>query len=346
MKNKKKMLARLIYVSGAIRLCRRVLSGRLVVFNYHRIRTDEPLLETPFDSDVFGPSQSEFRREMEWLKRNTRVISETDLLDHLRGERALNGLNVMITFDDGYIDNYTLAYPVLKELEIPAVFFIPTDLIQARRLGWWDIAAYLVKNTSRAEISHFGNTFDLRKEKIGTIRYFHSILRRMKPELGRELIYELAEYCNVPFPDVQEQGAQLMDWDQIRTVSKNGIGIGSHTHSHPTLSTLNPDDQRKEMVCSASILKEQTGERVRSIAYPLGGHDHITSGTARIAAEAGYEAGFTFNTGMNLLQKMSRYDLRRISGPDDIYLLFSSTLFPSLFSWNEHVQERHTCISP
>ena len=244
MKNKKKMLARLIYVSGAVRLCRRILSGRLVVFNYHRIRTDDPLLETPFDSDVFGPSQSEFRREMEWLKRNTRVISETDLLDHLRGERALNGLNVMITFDDGYIDNYTLAYPVLKELEIPAVFFIPTDLIQARRLGWWDIAAYLVKNTNRAEISHFGNTFDLRKEKIGTIRYFHSILRKMKPELGRELIYELAEYCNVPFPNVQEQGSQLMDWDQIRTVSKNGIGIGSHTHSHPTLSTLNPDDQR------------------------------------------------------------------------------------------------------
>lgn len=332
MKNKKKALARVIHALGVIKLCRPMIPGRLVVFNYHRIREDKPGRPHPFDDDVFGPTAAEFIRQMKWLKRNVNVISESDLIGHLRSGNSLRGLNVLITFDDGYIDNYTLAYPVLKELRIPAIFFIASAMVRDRTLGWWDIAAYLIKSADRREICWRGTVLDLTYDRTGAIRYFQALLQKMRPAGMRDLMEELAEYCRVPFPDADEQDAQIMNWDQIRTVYRDGITIGSHTHSHPTMSTLSAREQKEEMLISATMLKEKIGAAVRSVAYPLGGRAHISEDTVRAAAEAGYEAGFSFNTGYNILTRMDRYDLKRISGPDDFYLLASAVAFTGLFA--------------
>ena len=54
--------------------------------------------------------------------------------------------------DDGYIDNYTLAYPLLKVLNLPAIFFISTSLIEERHLGWWDIIDYMLKKSRKNTI--------------------------------------------------------------------------------------------------------------------------------------------------------------------------------------------------
>lgn len=336
MRNKKKALARVIQALGVARLCRDLMPGRLIVFNYHRIREDEPRrFPHPFDDDVFGPTATEFERQMKWLKRNVNVISESDMIGHLQSGNSLRGLNVLITFDDGYIDNYTLAYPVLRKLRLPAIFFIASGMVMNRSLGWWDISAYLIKNADRREIRWRGTSLDLTGDRTGAVRYFHALLQRMRPAGIRELMEELVEYCRVPFPDVQEQDAQIMNWDQIRTVYENGIAIGSHTHSHPTLSTLSVREQKEELAFSAVVLKEKTGAAVRSVAYPLGGRNHIGEGTVRAAEETGYEAGFSFNTGYNVLTRMDRYDLKRVSGPDDLYLLAAAVVFPNLFTWNE-----------
>ncbi len=334
MKYKKKILARMIYLSGIVRMGRPLLSDRLIVFNYHRLRPDDPAFAPPFDEDVFGPTRSEFRRHMAWLKRNTRIISETDLLDFFGTGKFPGGINVMITFDDGYRDNYATAYPILKELGIPAIFFVPTRMIHNRKLGWWDIAAYLIKNTERNEIAVNGVSLPLRDGRRNhAIRVIQFRLQSMRPGRVQEFLAEMALHCRVPFPTIEQQGAQLMDWDEIRAVARDGFTIGSHTHSHATLSTLTPQEQAREMIRSGSILEEKTGKPVRSIAYPLGGNNHISADTARIAAETGYRAGFSFNTGFNPVGKIDPYHLRRIPGPDDFYLLFSSIFFPNLFYW-------------
>ena len=105
MSGKKTLLAGVLRRSGCLRLLRHAGSGRLVVFNYHRIRPDGPALPSPFDEGVFGPTISVFARQVAWLQRHTRILSEEGLIQAIRSRRVPHGLSTMITFDDGYRDN-------------------------------------------------------------------------------------------------------------------------------------------------------------------------------------------------------------------------------------------------
>ena len=109
---------------------------------YHRIK-GERFFESSFDDGVYVHNVMQFTEHMLWLKRKTTNLTEHELIDLVAGRVRPRGPYSVITFDDGYVDNYILAYPILKRLDIPAIFFIPTQCIEERRLGWWDIISYL-----------------------------------------------------------------------------------------------------------------------------------------------------------------------------------------------------------
>ena len=335
MKNKKIILAKLFYFSGSIQFAQRLVSNRLIVFNYHRIRPDAFRFDSLFDDDVFGPTQNELKKQLIWLQHHTTILSESDLIDIVATGRRRCCISTLVTFDDGYRDNFTLAYPILKELKIPAIFFIATDQINSRKLGWWDITAYCIKHSKKKEITYHGRTFDLSGQCSQSIRHFHKILQMMDARQQKRVLNELFDTCGVQYPDLDEQSAQLMDWDQIRSMSGNGIAIGSHTHTHPILSRMSETEQRYEMMESGAIIESQTGRRPRSIAYPVGRHIHISAKTPAIASGAGYCAGFSFNTGINSFRELDPFNIKRIDGSDNIYTMTSSTILPNLFTWRE-----------
>ena len=186
-----------------------------------------------------------FIEQIKWLKQNVKILSEKELIDVLDAKRAPSGLNVLITFDDGYRDNYTLAYPALKKLNVPAIFFIPTNLINTRQVGWWDIIAYLIKNTKKPYIIFEDKKFLLHVERKKTIEFFNNKMKLEKAEKTANLLKTLAEVCEVDMPDFDKQDSQLMTWEQIREVSKNNISIGAHTHTHRVLSTLDLTTQKR-----------------------------------------------------------------------------------------------------
>lgn len=316
MKGKKQFLASVLYHTGILNLVRSTSTRRVIVFNYHRIRPDTPGFRTDFDDGVYGPTASEFERQVAWLKHNTLVLSEGELIALAQSQQSLPAMASAITFDDGYRDNYDLAYPILKRLGAPAIFFIPTN----RRLGWWDIIAYLVKKTSRVTI-----------QSVPREQAIPHLLRRMKLEPHEKtanLLSELADECGIALPTGT---TELMTWDQIREVSRNGIAIGSHTHSHRVLATIAPKEQREEMQQSKAILERELGMPVRSISYPVGNYQHFTPESQRLAAECGYALGFSFNTGVNSDQPLAAYDVKRVGPPDTLTMLASMTMMPGLF---------------
>src|SRR5918996_3536404 len=147
---KKNVLAQVMYWTGVDRIIRLLRSGTLIVLTYHRLRKEGQEIGsefTPFDSNVYGPTVSEFRRTLQWLKDNAVILSENDLLETLATGREPTKPAVMITFDDGYRDNYDLALPVLSELRVPAIYFLPYQQIESRIVGWWDTIAYLIKHS-------------------------------------------------------------------------------------------------------------------------------------------------------------------------------------------------------
>lgn len=241
------------------------------------------------------------------------------------------GLSALITFDDGYIDNYTMAYPVLKKLDVPAIFFIPTLQITERQLGWWDIIAYLLKRCTKPSISLHSKKFNLETERGKAIHFFSEKMKIESYKKTENLVTELANTCEVILPDQEMQGLQLMAWEQVREVSKKNITIGGHSHSHKVLATLNPEDQKRELSISKAILEKETGQPVRSIAYPVGNAGHFTPETQRIAEKEGYKLGFSFCNETNHWGAIDSFNIKRISAPRDLSLFEASAVFPQVF---------------
>ena len=342
---KKQFVANLLYYSGLWRpVSRLTASGGngLVVLNYHRIRPDHQAEPLQFDEGVFGPDQSTFERQVKWLKRNFEVLAESELLDVIGNARPFRGRFAAITFDDGYRDNYDLAFPVLAAHRVPATFFICPSIIERRRLGWWDIIAYLIKNSTKPCITLRGDVVSLAGGQSAAISMLHGWMKlRPAPETAG-LLDELSAACGVPLPDLALEDAELMTWSQIRELNTKGMSIGSHTETHRVLATLSEDEQRWELSRSKTVLESKLGRRIRTLAYPVGGYQNFTAVTMRLARDCGYEGAFSYHTGVNLPSDKNPYNLRRIAPGDHFDAMFAcGAALPAAFSWSHPLPDSH-----
>ena len=325
---KRELLTKLLLVSGLAKVFLFFTSAaKLVVFNYHRIRPDHSNVVTSFDGDVYGPSISEFSRQMKWLKTNTTLVDERTLLDFLDCRERPRGIASLVTFDDAYIDNYTLAYPVLKELEIPAIYFVPTHAMTSRRLGWWDLIAYFVKQTKKGSIEFNGRTMDLDGAgRMHAVRFFQDQMKTEPERCTHGLLADLSEACEVAFPSIEVQDRELMTWNQVKEISEHGISIGSHTHQHRVLSTLEANSQKEEMVLSKMLLEKETKKIVSSIAYPVGNRSTFTTETQALAAQCGFRLGFSFSEQTNGWAQLDPYNVKRVEGPEVLNMVLNPML--------------------
>jgi peptidoglycan/xylan/chitin deacetylase (PgdA/CDA1 family) len=314
---------------GVPRLARLLPNQNLVIFNYHRIVDRRE--RTLFDDGVFGPDVGEFAAQMRWLKRNTDVLSEKDLLDVCDGRRRWRGTCSAVTFDDGYADCYTRAYPVLKAAGVPAIFFVPTNAVSTGRLSWWDRIAYLVKTSPKREFAFRGESLRGGKDAVETVSRLLKSWRSSGAAATRGFIEELAAATGSVPPTAEEERGQVMTWDQIREVAAGGIAIGSHTEAHHILSHLNPEEQRRELTSSKAAIERELGREIVSLAYPVGQYEHFTRETKRLAEECGYRMAFSFLTGTAARDRLDRFDIQRTVAPETLARFDFGCAFPKFF---------------
>lgn len=332
MRGKRIFLAKSLAHSGLLNVIRGTAQDRLVVFNYHRLRPDGWNTANLFDDGVFGPATLMFVGQIEWLKRYTRILTLDELERIVESGRAPHGLSTMVTFDDGYRDNYAIALPVLRRFGVPATFFIATEPTENRRLGWWDLIAYMIKQTMQPQICVEGRKIDVRGRRAQVIRELQRLMKTAPAQTTTAFLEHLSEACGVALPDAIRQDSQLMTWDHVRELAAEGFGIGSHTHTQRVLATLSPAEQEEELRRSKATLEYQIGRRVQALAYPVGGYRHFTAQTQAIAARCGYTLGFSFNTFVNTWHAFNRFNIKRLSGPDNVSLLAAEAILPGVFA--------------
>ncbi len=142
---KKQFLANLLDYSGVNSLLNSFTSwSGLLVLNYHRIGTRK---NTSLDRNLFSATAEELERQIVMFQQHADIIGIQDLAEIHRSRR---GKYILLTFDDGYRDNYELAFPVLKDCRAKATFFIPSGFIDSPRVAWWDeIAWYKTQKSPR-----------------------------------------------------------------------------------------------------------------------------------------------------------------------------------------------------
>jgi len=315
--------------SGAFRAARLLPNQNLVILNYHRII--DRRRTTLFDDGVFGPDVGEFDAQIRWLKKNTDVLCESELLEVCDGKTKWRGTCSAVTFDDAYLDCYSLAYPVLKAAGVPAIFFVPTGAVTDGRLSWWDRIAFLVKTSRKPEFVFRGRRFGAGERASASISELLASWRSSGGDATRGFIEELAAATGSALPSADDERGQVMNWDQIREVAAGGIGIGSHTEHHHILSHLPLEDQRRELTNSKATIEKQLGRPIVSLAYPVGQYEHFTAATKALAQECGYRMAFSFLTGTAARDRLDRFDIQRTVVPETLARLDFGCAFPNFF---------------
>lgn len=293
----KKVLEK-IFNSGKLNVFHKLQPNQLSVLNYHRI--DNP---THPDFDTFKPNISatieDFSKQMKYLVEHFNVVSIEIFSNWLDGKEKLPPQAAMVTFDDGYLDNYKNAFPILKNFNIPAIIFLTSNYIGKAKLFNWDLIAYCFHHTphNQANIPIIGyQAWTNISSRDNVMRQFTEKLKLIpNNEIGHHLI-ELSNVLDTPHPGKAFASLQ-MTWDQVREMASEGIDFGGHTESHPILTRVSRKKASEELINSKQRIETELGKRVISFAYPNGKQPDFNSTITNLVRDAGYEVAFTLLSG-------------------------------------------------
>lgn len=292
-RGKKQFLANVLDCTGANRLLRHFGSwSGLIVMNYHRIGNPQ---DCPFDRNLFSASQENLEKQIQKFQSQCDLIGVDDLETALKSPR---GKHVLLTFDDGYRDNYELAFPVLKSCSATALFFIATDYIDHPRVAWWDEIAWIIRSASVSTLpagKWFNEPITIAKEypaqAIGqAVRKYWSL----QEEETESFLNDLAESTQTGRADGSLAENLWMSWDMIQEMHEASMRFGGHTVTHPVLSQISTARQQEEIHGCTERLKEKLGVAPQAFGYPVGQSHMFTSKTKQIVEEAGYCWAFSF----------------------------------------------------
>lgn len=308
----------------------------LRILAYHRVYDiDEDTYQ--FDNEIISSSVSDFDKQMKFVSNNFNVLNFHDLSMLRRNGEKVPDNSLIITFDDGYLDNYTNAFPVLKQYGLTAVFFVSTRFIGSELPFWFDFVVGLVKSgvplfEHRCLMDFFPNHFGSKSGSdlyVSVRDYMMSI-----PNSDR------AKICNIMYENfiTGEMASQVseikaMSWDHLREMHDAGMEIGSHTRGHAILNTCTDESAHDEIAGSMEDISRQLDSSVVSISYPVGNQRFFPRpDIIRLVQEVGYQWGIGYVSGTQQDFSDEPFSLKRLKIERYVDMNWFRTLllFPAL----------------
>jgi peptidoglycan/xylan/chitin deacetylase (PgdA/CDA1 family) len=274
-------------------ILRRKLRRGAVILMYHRV-TD--LARDPYQLIV---SPAHFAQQLEHLKRTCTVLPLIDLIDALQA-KALPPRSVAITFDDGYVDNYREAYPLLRTAGLPATIYVVGGKIGTAREFWWDDLDRIIclpdTVPARLQLRMQDQTYEWPTatvdQRAAAQEALHAVLRPQPIAVREQALEQLCEWAGVDRDG--RPGYRMMTDAQLKQIAADPlIDIGGHTVNHPSLAALAREEQRAEIIRGRDMLEAWLGKPLRTFAYPYGTRQDYTPETVDLVRAAGFRAACT-----------------------------------------------------
>ena len=242
-------------------------SNSLRIVYYHIVSKNT----YPYYFDEKAISTDEFRKQIIFFKKNFDIISLSKAINLSRNGESLKR-KLVITFDDGFIDNYTVAAPILKDLDCSATFFLIGNCINNKDLMWRN--KLIVINKVKKEILHKGIQSISKKFEIETTNFknllswsYHSFSMNHKEEIVNTL-WECT--MDMSIEEYLEEHSPYMTEIQIKELNNEGFEFGSHSMSHPHFNKLDYNNFEKEIINSKKLIEKIINKEVSSFTYPFG----------------------------------------------------------------------------
>ncbi|MFC1708732.1 polysaccharide deacetylase family protein [Candidatus Omnitrophota bacterium] len=332
---KKHLIGAVFYYVGFLSLInyfrKKVLKkGSFTILTYHRISHSDygdPFLSvTPYGFEI----------QIQYLTNKYRVVSLEELIQRIHSPNTAVDDYVAITFDDGYRDNYTNAYPILNKYNVPVTIFLTTGFIGTDKLFWWDRVTRIVKSIIRKN-QHIDFSRDFYPEKIkdaiagissrdvsSSSKVISALLKEISEEKKNLILDDLEK--QIPSLASDDQGRPYpLTWDEVRQMSEKGTEFGSHTVTHPILTRIESSQASNEILHSKVVLEGKIGKKVLHFAYPNGEKSDFDERIKQFVKDNNYISACTTINGANTM-KDDVFSLKRRAIGNSPICVFASKI--------------------
>jgi peptidoglycan/xylan/chitin deacetylase (PgdA/CDA1 family) len=274
------------------------------VLAYHGVLTRSRAASAYLDYN-FIPADA-FDCQIAHLKQHYHPVSLSEFVASREDGRELPPRAVLVTFDDGFANNWHVAYPILRSHGVPFAVFLATGLIGRADAQLWSERAsrtVYLSDRSRVSIDLAGGRrqFDLSTPQLReqASRAIVQLLKRLDPA-GRErhLVSIEQAFGRRAVSVAERERYDFLTWNDVREMARAGVEFGSHTVTHPILSTLDTATLERELVESKRQIEEQLGIPCQTFAYPNGGAGDFGPRERRAVRDAGYRCAFALLGGL------------------------------------------------
>lgn len=272
------------------------MQGQVAIFMYHAV-VRSAVGEACFTTEPV------FRDEIRCIKNNFDVVPLSEAVRCL-GAGECVGPTAVITFDDGFRNNYEFAFPILRDVALPATMFLTTQYLNTDKTYWYGLWVHAVKSTRCKTLQWNGRAFDLvsPEARRRTSDIVQVELKKLpQTSLLRELTVLVCKLTGKADHTIREKSpVRMLDSSAINEMADSGlIEFGAHTYSHAILSKLSIAQKREEIVRSIEDVQKITGRGCRFFAYPNGMRSDYDRASIRILRENGIIAAVTAEPGIN-----------------------------------------------
>ena len=282
------------------------------------------------------------------MKRHYRILHLETALDELyapcKGEQRREDRRtaLVLTFDDGYYDNYSHGFALAQTLHIPMTIFLIPGYIESGQRFWWYEGKYLASHMSVDKASIEGRIYHLNtaKEREALAQAIDArVLHATSVAEREQFLATVHDALKVPMEGSNEERAALpINWQEVQEMQASGwISFGAHTMHHPILASLSDfAEMQQEVQKCRTVLGQHLGYPVRAFAYPVGQPEHIGEHGKQVVQEAGYSWAVTTTSGFNT-PGTDPYLLRRVEVDVDQHWLVVAAKTSGVWGFFSHL---------
>lgn len=324
----KEAVAAGLYHTGALRLLtRRRLRGRAVVLTYHRVLADDDVPRS-WSHPAIVVRRRTFERHLATIQRYFDVLSLPAFAARMESGQDFPRPSCLVTFDDGWLDTYTEAWPALKASGVPAVVFLPADFIDSDRMFWQEQAAGLLDAVAgrarrdavfaaraRTALAPYGLDRVLDVPAEASRQAIVDAMQKQKiddPASERSALPVLRELAGGT--NGAETADAFMTWAQVREMAAGGISFGGHGVTHRLLTTLSAPEAEAEVRGARAALERELPGHAIAFCYPNG---NWSEGVAASVRDAGFRLAFSTERG-SVGAGSNRFTLKRVNMHEDV----------------------------
>lgn len=289
-------LQRLLGGSLITSSCSYILNNPAIVLMYHDLREDGDY------ESWLKVSRTAFTQQLEALSHFCDFIKPNDVMDASASKSSR--LRVLLTFDDGFANNKTIALPILEKFGIPALFFISTENMETGSPFWFDLVItpiqYLMLDSLDLRpvgLKQYDFPQDEGPRRWSVVQSLLTDIKMMGNGSCARVNDILRFFQEIYGSSIEDAHSRIrpLTRDEIKTMKQSGFCyFGSHSHRHDILTCLADHEIRANLLTSKRLLEEVTGEPIINISYPNG---DTNAAIETMSRECGYEWGYGTQSG-------------------------------------------------